>query len=214
MKPIKTHPHSAEQKATRSNAHSDHPHYRRWLAEFVRALFDFSFSEVITLRMLPLLYGLALIACLAAALLIFVNTASHSLWRGMFYLIFVAPIFFIFAMAAIRSLLEFFSAVFRMQTLMVDMNKGLEGLEHYMEALSGQMQELNHHITQMSHHMEHMRKDFSTVMEVMENIEDLTDRIPFIKKPRKQTREQWAESSLPDRIEPNTPKTDDSNPSS
>lgn len=209
MSDIKIQKHSASHKATKNNPHSDHPNHRQWIAEFIRTLFDFSFSEVITLKMLPLLYGVALIACLAAALLIFMNTASQSLWRGILYLIFVAPIFFIFAMAAIRSLLEFFSAVFRMQTLMVDMNKGLEGLEHYMEALSGQMHELNHHITQMSHHMEHMRKDFSTVMEVMENIEDLTDRIPFIKKPRKQTREQWAESSLPDRPESTAPKAGD-----
>ncbi len=179
--------------------------YRRWIAEFIRALFDFSFAEVITLKMLPLMYGLAIIALFVGTLALSFEIFTYSIWRGIAYLIFVAPIFFIFGMAAVRSILEFFSAVFRMQALMVGMNSGLEKLEQQMSQLSGQMTSLNQHIVQMSNHMEQMRKDFSSVMEVMENIEELTDRIPFMKKQRKPTRDQWAESSFTERPEPKPP---------
>ncbi len=181
----------------------DHPNYRRWISEFIRALFDLSFSEVITLKMLPLVYGLAMIALAMGTIYLFIDIFLASPWRGIFYLVFIAPVFFIFGTAAIRSVLEFFSAVFRIRSLMIGMNTGLQHLEGCMGQLSEQMKNMNHHIEHMSNAMTHMQKDFNSVVHVMENIEGLTDRIPFLKKQRRPTtREEWAESSLNTRSTP------------
>lgn len=171
-------------------------HCRNWIAEFIASLFDLSLTDSIALKILPLIYALAMVALMTATLAFSVQLFAQSIWHGLAYLIFAAPLIFLSGLALFRFILEILSAVFRIQYLMLGMNAGLGKLEHYMEQLSKQMNSMNQHIVQMSNHMEHMRKDFGNVMEVMENIEELTDRIPFIKKQRKAGRDQWAESSL------------------
>ncbi len=191
----------AEDQSNDPNAFANHPAYRRWISEFMRALFDFSFSESVTVKMLPLLYGLAIIASAVAASYVVIESFFISPWRGILALLVIGPLFFIFSVAASRSVLEFFSVVFNIKALMHSMNAGLTRLEARMVELTGRVDIVGDQIGEMAEAFDELQKDVTSVVEVAENFEEFADRIPFLKKQKRTTRRNWAEASLSERFE-------------
>ena len=80
---------------------------------FFESLFDFSFTFLVTTKLIKVLYGLS-IAVLALASLFFVIIGfSASPAVGAFMLIFVAPLFFLLGVCYTRVMLEIMIVVFR-----------------------------------------------------------------------------------------------------
>jgi hypothetical protein len=160
----------------------NHPAYRIWIKDFIKALFDLSFKEVVTVKMLPLLYCVGIITAMVASIYLITHAFMKSLLDGFIYLM-IAPIFFIFAVAAIRSTLEFFSAVFNLQA--------------HMALVNHLMKDMNQEIGGMHNKIESMRDNAQLMIDSMNDFKDLTQRIPFMKKNSRQNKAKyWAESPL------------------
>jgi hypothetical protein len=82
------------------------------IGSFVRALFDFSFRELITPRVLRVLYGLGIAVSFVAVVMLIVNSFRASEGRGIFMLIASFVIFPFFVMI-IRVVVEVFMAIFQ-----------------------------------------------------------------------------------------------------
>ncbi len=160
----------------------NHPAYRIWIKDFIKALFDLSFKETVTVKMLPLLHCVGIITAAVASAYLIVNAFMTSLWDGLTYLL-ISPVFFIFAVAAIRSTLEFFSAVFNLQA--------------HMALINHVMKDMNQEITGMHNKIEAMRDNAQLMVDSMNDFKGLTQRIPFMKKnSRPNKAKYWAESPL------------------
>ncbi len=80
---------------------------------FFESLFDFSFTSLVTTKLIKVLYGLS-IAVLALGSLFFVLIAfSASPTAGAFMLIFGAPLFFLLGVCYTRVMLEIMIVLFR-----------------------------------------------------------------------------------------------------
>lgn len=178
--------------------------YLKWGEDFIKALFDFSFSEVVTVKMLPLLYGLAIAALLVTLCYITIETMLISPWRGLVFLLIINPVLFIFGTAAIRTVLEFSSSIFRIQSLMINMNHGLKQVENSMDNLVGKISAMDGHLGHMSEGIDDMKTNFDSVTRVVENLDGMADKIPFMKKTKRDERKNWAESSISERFQYST----------
>ncbi len=176
----------------------------RWAEDFIRSLFDFSFSEVVTIKMLPLLYGLGIFSLFVTLGYITVETILISPLRGIILLVLIDPLLFIAGTAGIRILLEFCSSLFRMQSLMMHMNDGLKRLEVKMDKLARNVGGMDNHLGSMVGNISEMRDNFQSVTQVVEDLNGMTDKIPFIKKPKRDERKNWAESSISERFQYST----------
>ncbi|MBL4867984.1 MAG: DUF4282 domain-containing protein [Pseudomonadales bacterium] len=81
---------------------------------FFRMLFDFSFTEFLTVKMFPVLYFVILASTLFAILYLCFEAFLVSIPRGIFYLFVAAPVAFIAVATMIRGVMEFYIVVFRM----------------------------------------------------------------------------------------------------
>jgi hypothetical protein len=79
---------------------------------FFRSLFDFSFTDFITTRVIKVLYALAVVFCALAALGMIIGGFSRSPGAGILWLI-VSPIVFLFYVLMVRVWLEVIIIVFR-----------------------------------------------------------------------------------------------------
>jgi hypothetical protein len=154
--------------------------------------------------MLPLLYGLGIVALFVTLGYITVESMLISPLRGLVLLVLIDPLLFIVGTAAMRILLEFCSALFRVQSLMVHMNDGLSRLESKMDTLATNVGGMDNHLGNMVGNISEMRDNFQSVTQVVENLDGMTDKIPFIKKPKKEDRKNWAESSISERFQYST----------
>jgi Domain of unknown function (DUF4282) len=168
-----------------------------WLREFMHALFDFSFSEVVTIKMLPLFYGLGIIATGSAALFVALETMTHSFWKGLLFLFTITPLGFIAGVAALRVTLEFVSAVFRLQSYMIRMNGSMKRLEEQMTKSSQHIGNVDANMTVLSQTIVNLDRNMETVRDVLGEIEILAEKIPFVNKTKRSQRARyWAESGL------------------
>jgi len=86
--------------------------------EFTQALFDIRFEQIITTQMLPAVYSMAIAAASIGAFY-WAGIGFEKGWiTGVVRLFVLAPIAFIVTVVAIRSVLEFFLAVFRIAAQM------------------------------------------------------------------------------------------------
>jgi hypothetical protein len=160
----------------------NHPAYRIWIKDFIKALFDWSFTETVTVKMLPLLFCVGVVTAAVASIYLIANAFMSSLWEGLAYFL-ISPVFFIFAVAAIRSTLEFFSAVFNLQAQMALINSA--------------MKDMNQDIGGMHNKIESMRDNAQLMVDSMNDFKGLTQRLPFMKKnTRPNKAKYWAESPL------------------
>ena len=81
--------------------------------EFFRGLFDLQFRRLITPRMLPTIYLLAIAASAYAVLAFAVEGFARSAMLGVFRLLVVAPVGFLVLVTVSRMTLEFLMVVFR-----------------------------------------------------------------------------------------------------
>ncbi len=79
---------------------------------FLRSLFDFSFTEFITTRVIKVLYALAVVFCALAALVMIIGGFSRSPGAGILSLI-LSPVVFLFYVLMVRVWLEVIIILFR-----------------------------------------------------------------------------------------------------
>lgn len=175
--------------------------YLQWVESFIKALFDFSFSEVITVKMLPILYSIALAALSVTLGYITIETMLVSPLRGVILLLLIDPLLFLFGTAAIRTLLEFCAVLFKVQSLMIEMNDGVKQAGIKLDLLVGQIGSMDGHLGNMLDDIHDMRTNFQSVTRIAENLDGMTGKIPFIKKPKREDRKNWAESSISERFQ-------------
>ncbi|MDD3762349.1 MAG: DUF4282 domain-containing protein [Nevskiales bacterium] len=88
--------------------------WRERMREFLRQLFDMQFQQLITPRMLPTIYLLAIVASGYAVLAFAVEGFARSTGIGLFRLLVVAPAGFMVLVTVSRIALEFLLVVFRL----------------------------------------------------------------------------------------------------
>lgn len=98
------------------------------LRDLFRQLIDFEMSEIVTTRMLPLVYRFAVLGMGALVVLGIVTAFIQSPWMGLVWLVF-APIVFLILVVVVRVLLEFVMAVFRMLVLVETLDKRTSTIE-------------------------------------------------------------------------------------
>lgn len=99
---------------------------------YLRALFDFSFSRYITIQMLPMLYGLMILASLVNVVHLVIDAFDVSMARGWVYLL-LSPFALIVMISVFRGLLEFLVVTFRIAE---DIEK-LSGMRESVDKISG-----------------------------------------------------------------------------
>ncbi len=102
------------------------------LRELLRNLFDFEMREIVTTRMLPLIYRLAVISMGALVLLGIATAFIQSFWLGLVWLIF-GPIVFLILVVVVRVFLEFVMAVFRMLVFIEILDRRTSAIEGHTE---------------------------------------------------------------------------------
>ncbi len=102
------------------------------LGDLLRSLFDFEMREIITTRMLPLIYRFAVLAMAALTLLGVVTALIQSLWLGLVWLLF-GPVVFLMLVVVVRVFLEFVMAVFRMLVYIEILDRRTSAIEGHTE---------------------------------------------------------------------------------
>ena len=192
---------------------ANHPAYLKWLRDFFRALFDFEFHESVTVKMLPLVYGLGIFTSAIFAGYTVVNAFSTSFWRGLGFLFVLGPLTFLFATMALRSLLEFFAVVFRIQHRMHQLLTTIRGLHTELQRVHQEMKNLTHAVDNVASQTGDMARTVNDAKTLLSEWGGLTDRIPFFRKPKKthpqasahdqqqHRQQQWAEAPLSEPFE-------------
>ena len=80
---------------------------------FFASLFDFSFTTLITSKVLKFLYGLSMVGAGLGALGFIIGGFSHSVALGVVMLIVGAPLSFLLVVISARVLLEIIMAIFQ-----------------------------------------------------------------------------------------------------
>jgi hypothetical protein len=99
---------------------------------YLRALVDFSFTQYITIQMLPVVYGLMIVASGVTTVQLVISAFDISNIRGWAYLV-LSPFAFIVLISICRALLEFLVIVFRIAE---DIDK-LAGMRESVDKISG-----------------------------------------------------------------------------
>lgn len=102
------------------------------LRDLVRSLFDFEMHEIITTRMLPLIYRFAVLATAAIVGLGVITAFVQSVWLGLVWLVF-GPIVFLILVVIVRVFLEFVMAVFRMLVYIEILDRRTSAIQGHTE---------------------------------------------------------------------------------
>ncbi len=78
----------------------------------IGSLFDFSFSHFVTMKIIPILYGIIMVLVALASLVFAFSGFASNFFAGLLTLI-LAPVFFFFYVVVSRIWLEFVVVVFR-----------------------------------------------------------------------------------------------------
>jgi len=121
-----------EEKPTRPRVFSD-----RWLTkvDFLHSLFDFSFNQFVSLKMVKFLYSLSTLAAGWIALFLIIAGFKTSTWFGMFALLIGAPVIFLITVISSRIFLEMILSIFRMADHMA--NIGMDSPNEKPESRDG-----------------------------------------------------------------------------
>lgn len=102
------------------------------LRDLLRNLFDFEMREIVTTRMLPLIYRFAVMAMAALVVLGVVTAFIQSVWMGLTWMLF-GPIVFLILVVVVRVFLEFVMAVFRMLVYIEILDRRTSTIEGHTE---------------------------------------------------------------------------------
>ena len=92
------------------------------MQKFFNALFDFSFSEFITTKIIKVIYGLGILVAAVLALLIIINGFGNGFLVGILAII-VSPIIFIVYTILVRVWLEVVIVLFRISENVIEIAK-------------------------------------------------------------------------------------------
>jgi hypothetical protein len=81
---------------------------------FLASLFDFSFTALVTSKVIKFLYGLSVVGAGLGALGFIIGGFSHSFGLGLVMLIIWAPLYFLLVVIYARVLLEIIMVIFQM----------------------------------------------------------------------------------------------------
>lgn len=102
------------------------------LRDLLRNLFDFEMREIVTTRMLPLIYRFAVVSMGALVVLGVVTAFIQSLWMGLAWAVF-GPLVFLILVVVVRVFLEFVMAVFRMLVYIEILDRRTSTIEGHTE---------------------------------------------------------------------------------
>ena len=102
------------------------------LRDLLRNLFDFEMREIVTTRMLPLIYRFAVMAMAALVVLGVVTAFIQSVWMGLTWMLF-GPVVFLILVIVVRVFLEFVMAVFRMLVYIEILDRRTSTIEGHTE---------------------------------------------------------------------------------
>ncbi len=102
------------------------------LGDLLRQLFDFEMREIVTTRMLPLIYRVAVIAMAALVVLGVATAFIQSMWLGLVWVLF-GPLVFLILVVVVRVFLEFVMAVFRMLVYIEILDRRTSTIEGHTE---------------------------------------------------------------------------------
>jgi hypothetical protein len=103
--------------------------------DFLHPLFDFSFNQSVTLKMMKFLYLLSVLAAGLMALFLVILGFETSMWVGIFALLIGAPVVFLLTVISSRVFLEATLVVFRMADQMAD--RGMANVKEKAESRDG-----------------------------------------------------------------------------
>src|SRR5690625_3767690 len=147
---------------------------------FLRKLFSFRFDNYVIIQVVPVVYGLALVAAVVGLGYLCVEAYFHSVWRGLFYTFVAAPLTFIVIAATLRALLEFYRVMFHIAEHM----DSLVGIRDTVEALGGindTLKDIGEDIHQLENSIEEMNHSVGHLNDAINEIVAATRRIPFWK---------------------------------
>lgn len=147
---------------------------------FIRKLFSFRFDKYVIIQVVPVVYGLALLAAAVGLGYLCLEAYFHSVWRGLFYTFVAAPLTFIVLAAVLRALLEFYRVMFHIAEHM----DSLVGIRDTVEALAGiddSIKEIGDNIAELENAVTEMNHSVSKLSDSMDEIVAATRRIPFWK---------------------------------
>ena len=99
---------------------------------YLRVLFDFSFTEYLTIQLLPIFYGIIILGCLGLVFYQVLMAFISSMWLGLLVLM-AAPFAFLVLLSVMRALFEFYIVIFRIAEDVDELVK----LRDSVERLSG-----------------------------------------------------------------------------
>lgn len=102
---------------------------------FLTQLFDLQMREIVTTRMLPIIYGLAIAGAALLSLYSILWGFSQSWVLGIGWLIVIGPALFLAVVTTVRVLLEFVMTVFRIACYMEVLGNQIEGISDQMEGI-------------------------------------------------------------------------------
>lgn len=163
------------------NASVNQPHtLKTRIYLFICKLFSFRFDKYVIIQVLPVVYGLALLAATVGLGYLCFEAYFHSVWRGLFYTFIAAPLTFIVLAAVLRALLEFYRVMFHIAEHM----DSLVGIRDTVEALAGiddSIKEIGDNIAELENAVTEMNNSVSKLSDSMGEIVAATRRIPFWK---------------------------------
>ena len=183
------------------------PRAPSWIEQgigFTKQLFNPTFEQSITLKVLPVLFGLSVLTLLLGQAYLTLIAFQESFFIGLITLLFLNPLLFIIGTALIRIVLEFCTSLSKVQLTMVEMSTGLDKVANKLDQLIFKMDGMDGNLTTMVGSLHDMQDNFKSVTRLAENLDGMTGKIPFIKKPKKEDRKNWAESSISDRFQYST----------
>lgn len=120
-----------EEAQTADGAESVSTAARRFLTQ----LFDLQMREIITTRMLPIIYGLAIAGAALMAVYSIVWGFSQSMWVGIAWLLIAGPALFLAIVTSVRVLLEFVLTLFRITRYLDVLGGQIEGISDQMDSI-------------------------------------------------------------------------------
>lgn len=115
------------------------PSMREAARRFLGQLFDLQMREIITTRMLPIIYGLAIAGAALVAVYSTVWGFTQSLWAGLGWLLVAGPALFLAIVISVRVLLEFVLTLFRIARYMDVLGSQIEGISDQMDSIDADL---------------------------------------------------------------------------
>ncbi len=122
-----------EEKLSRPRVLNDVSSFNK--VDFLRPLFDFSFNQLVTIKMMKFLYILSILSAGLMALFLIIVGFETSIWVGIFALLIGAPVVFLLTVISSRVFLEMILVVFRMADHMADI--GMANIKEKAESRDG-----------------------------------------------------------------------------